>query len=136
MPSVVFDMFSSRRAAKVLVLRLCPLLAAVSLVRISNTSTLELEAFLPDRVLTFGLYVYALLLVAMAASPARTIRLHPVGAALAVFIIGGRVMAFVSLYLDGRPDLEGSVWERAWILVSMLVWHLTVSVYWASHEGQ
>lgn len=135
MPPVVFEMISSRRAARVSVLRLYPLLAAVSLVRISNTSTLELELFLSDRVLTFGLYTYALLLVAMAASPTRTIRLQPVGAALAVFIIGGRVMAFVSLCLDGRPDLEGSVWERAWILASMLIWHWTVSIYGASREG-
>lgn len=121
---------AGRRAARLAILRLFPLLAAVSLWRLERTSTLSLSVMsIPDPVMTAALYAYAALLAAVAVSPYPMAKAQPVGAALAVLVIGGRLMAFVGLYLGGRPDLEGSVWERLWILVAMLIWHWSIAIY-------
>ena len=137
MPPSFYDLVARRRTARTVIVRLYPLLAAVSLWRIERTSTLDPRLlFLSGRVSTVALYFYAVLLVIAAAAPRQRATIHAVGAALAVLVIGGRLIAFIGIYFDGRPDLEGTVWERAWLLMSMLIWHWSVSIYGATEYAK
>lgn len=109
-------------------LRLFPLLGAVALWRVEATSAVEMSLWaltgVAAHVCLFG---YAALLLVLAVCPMRVGWLHPIGSALAVLVIGGRMAGFAQIMFDGRPDLEGAVWERAWLLAAVLIWHWTAS---------
>ena len=128
MPFVTLVEASTRRLPIATVLRLFPLLGAVTLWRVESTSLVEpnLWAFsgAPAHVC---LVWYGLTLAVLAVCPYRLGFMHPASAALAVLVIGGRTAAFAQIMLDGRPDLEGAVWERVWLLLAVLIWHWTAA---------
>lgn len=120
--------------------KLFGVIAAISLWRVARTSSVGIGlGDFPTVFPKFSLgnqlmYLYSTLLMVCVVRPSKWV--HAVGAGMAMGVIGGRVWVFILLTLDGRPDLEGSVWERVMILMSLVLWHMYQSAMLGQREGR
>lgn len=102
-----------------------PATAVVTMVAVSATSNLNLPPAPAGATLWF---TYVAVLAYLTFSSAPLPKLHRVGAVLAVFAWGSRSLAFLELvFIDGRTDLIGSIFERALVAWFLFVWHLRLA---------
>lgn len=104
--------------------RACWLAVAVAVWRIMATTEVELHwgfdvGPLPK---VIG-WSYAALVLSLFAGWER-LWSHTVGMVLASLFFGARLGGFFALMSNGRPDLEGAVWERLILILVLFLMHL------------
>ena len=73
---------------------------------------------------------YCVLLLLLAFSHVDSVKLHQLGAVMAVLTWGGRGGGFIELSLErGTWSLLGAVAERFLLATALVLWH-SVSAYW------